>query len=77
MKGEGSAALGAVLAVYQRDGEVRNEALYEAVQEPMGFSREDYERRDAVGRAGTKHCLAQRAVRWHQQTLKKLKLLER
>lgn len=77
MKVDEGAALGRVLAAYQHGGEVSNETLYEAVRAPMGFSREDYERRDAVGRAGTKHCLAQRAVRWHQQTLKKLNLLER
>ena len=77
MKVDEGAALGRVLAAYQHGGEVSNEALYEAVRAPMGFSREDYERRDAVGRAGTKHCVAQRTVRWHQQTLKKLNLLER
>lgn len=77
MSVEEGAALGSVLAVYQRGDEVSNEALYEAVRTPMGFSREDYQRRDPVGRAGTKHCLAQRAVRWHQQTLKRLNLVER
>lgn len=72
-----SLALGAVLSVYQRSGEVSNDALYEAVKAPLGFTDADYEKRAAVGRAGSKHCLAHRAVRWHVQTLKKLNLVER
>lgn len=71
------AALGAVLAVYQQGGEVSNDALYEAVKQPMGFTDEDYERRDPIGKRGGKHCIAQRRVRWHVQTLKHLNLVER
>lgn len=72
-----SAALGAVLAAYERGGELTNDRLYAAVKVPMGFSDEDYRRRDPVGRAGKKHCLAQRQVRWYVQTLKRLNLVER
>lgn len=71
------AALGAVLAAYQDGYEVPNSALYEAVQKPLGFTDDDYRRRDAVGEGGAKHCLAKRKVRWFQQTLKRLNLLER
>lgn len=72
-----NAALGVVLAVYQQGVEVANEALYEAVKEPMGFTDEDYRQREAVGKRGAKHCIAQRRVRWFQQTLKHLGLVER
>jgi site-specific DNA-methyltransferase (cytosine-N4-specific) len=72
-----SAALGAVLAAYQDGGELSNERLYDAVKAPMGFSDDDYHRRDPVGRSGRKHCIAQRQVRWFQQTLKRLNLVER
>lgn len=71
------AALGAVLAAYQDGYEIPNSALYEAVQKPLGFTDDDYRRRDAVGEGGAKHCLAKRKVRWFQQTLKRLDLLER
>ncbi len=72
-----SAALGAVLAAYQRGGELSNEQLYQVVKEPLGFTDEDYQRREPVGAAGKPHCLAQRRVRWFQQTLKRLNLVER
>ena len=72
-----SAALGAVLAAYQSGGELTNERLYEAVKAPMGFSEDDYQRRDPVGSSGKKHCIAQRRVRWFQQTLKRLNLVEK
>lgn len=72
-----SRALGAVLAVYQQQGEVSNDALYEAVKQPMGFSDEDYQRREAVGKGTKKHCIATRRVRWFQQSLKRLNLVER
>lgn len=71
------AALGAVLAAYSGGQDLSNADLYAAVKAPLGFSDGDYSRKDPVGRAGTRHCLAQRAVRWHQQTLRKLGLLER
>lgn len=72
-----SKALGAVLAVYQQAGEVSNDALYDAVKEPMGFTDADYQRREPVGAAKKKHCIAQRQVRWFQQSLKRLNLVER
>lgn len=71
------AALGAVLAAYQDGREVPNSDLYDAVRDPLGFTDDDYRRRELVGKRGTKHCLAQRKVRWFQQSLKRLNLLER
>lgn len=77
MRAAEGAALGAVLAVYQHGGEVSNDALYQAVKQPMGFTNEDYERREPIGKRGGKHCVAQRRVRWYVQTLKHLQLVER
>ena len=46
-----------------------NSALYAALDCPTG--------RDAVGKAGEPHNLAHRKVRWYQQTLRALGLIER
>lgn len=54
----------AVLAVYQNGGEITNDDLYKAVKEPLGFDDEDYKMRQAIGKAGMKHCVAHRKVRW-------------
>lgn len=70
-------ALGAVLAVYQQRGEVANDDLYQAVKEPLGLSADDLTRRVAVGRSGQRHNLARRRLRWVQQTLKHMNVLER
>lgn len=70
-------ALGAVLAAYQHGGEVANDQLYEMVKDAMGFTDADYAQREAVGRGTRKHCIAHRRVRWFQQSLKRLKLVER
>ena len=67
----------AVLAVYQNGGEITNDDLYKAVKEPLGFDDEDYKMRQAIGKAGMKHCVAHRKVRWFQQSLRGLGLVER
>lgn len=67
----------AVLAVYQNGGEISNDHLYQAVKEPLGFDDDDYNVRHAIGKAGKKHCVAQRKVRWFQQSLRRLELVER
>jgi len=69
--------IGAVLAVYQQRGEVANDELYRSVKAPLGLSDADLERRDPVGKAGQRHNLQLRRVRWMQQTLKHLGVIER
>ena len=55
-------ALAAVLAVYQRRGEVANDCLYAEVKESLGFTDDDYARRETIGRDTRKHCVATRAI---------------
>lgn len=70
-------ALRAVLSVYAAAGEVRNDSLYTAMKAPLGIGDAELQRSEPVGRNGKKHCLATRRIRWYQQTLKRLQLLER
>jgi site-specific DNA-methyltransferase (cytosine-N4-specific) len=70
-------ALAAVLAVYQRRGEVANDCLYAEVKESLGFTDDDYARRETIGRDTRKHCVATRAIRWYQQSLRRMNLVER
>lgn len=67
----------AVLAVYQQRGEVANEEMFASASKPLGLSEEDLRFKSPVGVAGRKHSLAKRRLRWAQQTLKHLGLLER
>lgn len=69
--------MAAILAVYQVNGDVQNEELYREVSRALGGDPEQFERKLPVGKAGKRHCLAQRKVRWYQQSLKRLGLLER
>ena len=58
------------------DGAVSNAALYRTSARLAGIPDEAMDRLDPVGKALQPHSLKKRAVRWHQQTLKKLGLLE-
>lgn len=61
-------------AYAQAGGELDNETLYEA----LGLDKQTRQaERKPVGRSGQRHSLKARAVRWHQQTLKRAGLLER
>lgn len=59
------------------DGCLDNAALYERVADRAGLSTHDVTMRVPIGRAGQKHSLVKRAVRWHQQTLKAMGVVER
>ena len=59
------------------DGCLGNEALYGVVAAAAGITAERLEERVPVGRAGHKHSLVKRAVRWTQQSLKRMGILER
>ncbi|MFP3637527.1 DNA methyltransferase [Paraburkholderia sp. SIMBA_054] len=54
-----------------------NDALYESLMGRMGVSRDVAEKRESVGRAGQRHSLWKRKIRFAQQTLKHLGILER
>lgn len=67
-----------VRSVYEKsDGELSNEELYASIVEKAGISSKDWVQRAPIGAKGEKHNLAMRKVRWHQQTLKSLGLIER
>lgn len=60
------------------DGRVRsNDELYDSIARQTGVPREEIDITSPVGVKGKPHSLAQRRIRWHQQTCRKLGLLER
>lgn len=69
--------MAAVLRVYEARGEVSNDVLYREISESPGVDALAFETREPVGRNGERHGLAQRKLRWHQQSLRRLGLLER
>lgn len=58
-------------------GELSNAALYAEVSERVGIARETLEARRAIGASGKPHSPIKRRIRWVQQTLKHLGLIER
>jgi len=56
---------------------IPNKVLYESAAKLSGIPAEQINHLDQVGEAGVKHSLFKRKVRWHQQTLKSMGLLER
>jgi site-specific DNA-methyltransferase (cytosine-N4-specific) len=71
--------LNTVANAYARSttGEMDNAALFEQLVSQRAVSADDLASRSPVGKSGAKHSLAQRRVRWHQQTLRRMGLLER
>src|SRR5579862_8279350 len=68
----------AVATAYEEAGEaIDNRTLVQEVARKTGIPLSDFARRDPVGREGTPHSLLQRTMRWHQQTLRRMGLLER
>ncbi len=67
-----------VAGVYADAGEtpISNAQLYASVAERAGLAPEALQQRAPIGRAGQKHNLIKRAVRWHQQSLKEAGVLE-
>ena len=68
-----------VASVYVHAGDrpVDNDALYRNAARLAGIPDNEMDRRTPVGRSQQQHSLLKRKVRWHQQTLKKMGLLER
>jgi DNA modification methylase len=71
------AAMGAVLDAYAAGTELSNEELYETLRGREDAEPSDFDRHQPIGHAGKKHCVTRRKVRWYQQSLKRLQLLER
>lgn len=67
-----------VLDVYAAaGGPLANADLYDAVAQRAGLDRSAFDRKEAIGRAGEQHSPLKRRVRWWQQSLRHLGLLER
>jgi site-specific DNA-methyltransferase (cytosine-N4-specific) len=58
-------------------GMVTNESLYESAAKLAQIPMEDVNRREPVGEAGKHYSVIKRKMRWHQQTLKQMGLIER
>ncbi len=56
---------------------VSNETLYRSAAELAGIPLSAVDHREPVGEAGKKYSVIKRKIRWHQQTLKQMGLLER
>lgn len=54
-----------------------NEELYESVADIARIPRSELNEQSEIGKAGTKRSKLKRKIRWYQQTLKALNLLER
>jgi DNA modification methylase len=72
-----SIGMDAVLAAYRPGEEVDNRTLYNRVRLTTGIAFEEWERKQPVGVSGQEHSLASRRSRWHQQSLRKLGIIER
>jgi DNA modification methylase len=66
-----------VLRVYGDKESVSNDDLYRALCDTGAINDADLKLRQPVGRTGQMHSLVRRKVRWYQQTLKRLGLIER
>lgn len=65
-----------VLDAYTEAGELTNEQLYKRLSAALDVPEDTWAERKPIGRSGELHSPARRSVRWIQQTLKKLGLLE-
>lgn len=67
-----------VLETYMAsEGVLTNQALYAAVASRAGIDQERLTAQQPVGKSGQRHSVLKRAIRWHQQTLKAMRVLER
>lgn len=66
-----------VLHAYSERGQMHNSELYQCIAKQVGIPTEMIERKESIGASGAQHSTLKRKFRWHQQTLKKLGLLER
>lgn len=66
-----------VVSAYANSGTLDNKDLYNQVSKSTGVARHVMDARQPIGEQGQQHSVIKRRVRWHQQTLKKLGLVER
>lgn len=66
-----------VAAAYADSGRLDNEGLYAGVAGRAGIPDKALHARMPIGESGQEHNLLKRKIRWHQQTLKHLGLIER
>lgn len=59
------------------DTALNNAALYNLVAKKLGLNADELNDRVPVGASGQKHSLARRKIRWTQQTLRQMKIIER
>lgn len=58
-------------------GPIDNTVLYESLSQKTGLDLSKLNQRQPIGRAGAMHSPLKRQIRWHQQTLKSLGVIER
>lgn len=66
-----------VAQAYCDQPELSQEALYDQLKSVAGVDAQVLSRVEQIGKSGAKHSIAKRKIRWHQQTLKAMGLLER
>lgn len=68
-----------VAGVYADAGDtcLSNNELYHAVAERAGIPNDCLDKREPIGASGQQHSVLKRAIRWHQQTLKHMGVIER
>lgn len=59
------------------DGNVTNKSLYQSVVNQLGLSAVALDEKVKVGKSGQEHNLLKRQMRWHQQTLKGMGLIQK
>jgi len=59
------------------DRPLTNDELYESVGKRAGISKEEMESTDEIGVAKSKRSKIKRTIRWYQQTLKEMNLLQK
>lgn len=59
------------------DEPILNKELYKKLVDKRCFSKEEMESKEPVGQSNSNHNLSKRKVRWYQQTLKKMGIIER
>lgn len=59
-----------------QDGRLTNEGLYQAVADRAGIASDDMNCRTPVGKAGAMRSLAKRKIRWFQQHLRQIGVIE-
>lgn len=61
----------------EADRPLSNDELYRAVSEKTGISQEELDRKERIGGAQALHSPLKRKIRWYQQTMKAMGLIER